>query len=196
MEAAEDRPPYVTFETRPVEDRAASLEEGGFKYKDVIFALIHPMGSKDRIERVAAEWIEQNEIHVRDGRMPAEWLKAFKFALAEYKEGREIAPDGTDIKMVSAFTPAQVKSMQDAGIRTVEDMAAANDSCLDMIGMGGRMLKQRAAAWLEAEKGQGKLAGKLEKLAGEVAALQAINTSKDDKIASLEAALEAAKQEA
>jgi hypothetical protein len=180
---------------RPVEDREKTLEEGGMKYKDVDFVIITPMGSKDRIERVASEWFEQNKIHVRDGRMPAEWERAFKHAYNEWKAGREVPLDGTELAMCSLFTPAQIKSMQEAGIRTVEDMAAANDSALDMIGMGGRALKQRAQSWLDAAEKQGKVAGKLEALQKQVEALSARAEKAENDRAVLEAQVKALEKE-
>lgn len=67
---AEARPPYVMFETRAVEDRAASLEKGHYVTRDVDYAIITPMGSKDRTERVIKEWFDQLQQQVAEGRFP------------------------------------------------------------------------------------------------------------------------------
>jgi len=193
MQAAEDRPPYVQFEMRPIEDREASLEEGGIKYKDIIFAIITPMGSKDRVERVATEWLQQNDIHVRDGRMPAEWQRAFRHAFEEFKAGREVPENGLAITNCPMFTPAQVKSCLDANLRTVEDLAAANESALVMIGLGGRALKQRAQAWLDSQGKEGKIAGELEKLRQEIQNLTSRAEKAETDNQALKSALEALK---
>jgi hypothetical protein len=51
--ADELKPPYVRFEVRSVEDRTASIESGHYVGKDVIFAIVTPAGTRDRIEREA-----------------------------------------------------------------------------------------------------------------------------------------------
>ena len=67
MQVAEARPPYVTFEAVAVEDRAASIEAGYYKTRDVDFAFITPQGSKDRIERNVKDWFEQLEQQCQQG---------------------------------------------------------------------------------------------------------------------------------
>ena len=127
---AEARPPYVTFELRAVEDREASIAAGHFVAKDVAYAIITPQGSKDRIERVAAEWFSQLEQQSREDRFPSEWLRAFKAAFKDWQEGHEPAVNGTDVRNWPAASPAQVKALLDVKVRTVEDLAAANEETI------------------------------------------------------------------
>ena len=154
---AEARPPYVTFEVRAVEDRAATIATGHYVAKDVHFVCITPQGSRDRIERIASEWFEHLESQVREGRLPDSWLSHFRAAYKAFCDGCEAPVSGTAVTNWTSASPAQIKQLISAGVRTVEDLAAANEESLRRIGMGGRALKQRAVDWLTAAAGTGKL---------------------------------------
>ena len=181
---AEERPPYVTFELRAVEDRAKSIESGAYAVKDVAFAIITPQGSKDCIERVAEDWFKQLEGQVSQGRFPRAWYDAFRGAFKSWQEGTEPVLNGTDVRNWPAVSPAQVKQLQELRIRTVEDLAGANEETIHRLGMGGRALKQKAQAWLDSAQNTGKQAEAF-------AALQAENTDLKARCESLEARLEA-----
>lgn len=176
---AESRPPYVTFELRAVEDRAASIANGAYAVKDVPFAIITPQGSKDCIERVADEWFAQMEEQTRQGRFPREWLTAFQGAFEAWKKGTEPVVNGTDIRNWPAASPAQVKTLQQLHIRTVEDLASANEETIHRLGMGGRGLKAKAQSWLDSARDTGKQAEA-------VAALQAENSDLRDRCETLD----------
>lgn len=183
IEVAANRPPYVVFELRPVEDREASISAGHFVAKDVAYAIITPQGSKDRIDRVAGEWFAQLEQQTREERFPREWLIAFKAAFKDWSEGREPSLSGTDVRNWPAASPAQVAALLNARIRTVEDIATANEEALSRLGMGGRALKAKAIEWLTAAAGPGKFAETL-------AALKAENSDLQERNASLERQLQ------
>ena len=144
----EARPPYVTFTTRTEEDREASIEQGRAVVKDVHFALITPHGSKDRVERKVSEWFTVLDEAVAQERMPATWVQAYKSAYQLWKEGKEVPLEGTSIRNWPLLTPAQVENLTSIKILTVEDLAAANEELMGRIGMGGRVLKDKAQAWL------------------------------------------------
>lgn len=156
MQAMEERPPYVQFELRAVEDRNASIKAGHYVARDVAFALVTPAGSKDRIERVVEEWFAQLDQQVKEERFPMAWLRAYKDAYKDWKEGNEPVLNGTDIKNWPVASPAQVKLLSDLKIRTVEDLAVCNEEAVHRLGMGGRALKQKAVEWLESAKSGGK----------------------------------------
>jgi len=184
MEAKEARPPYVTFETKGEEDRTASIERGFYVARDVDYALITPQGSKDRIERKVADWFPQLEQNVMENRMPREWLKAFREAYAAWKEGRELPLNGTPILTWSVAAPHQIKSLLDAHIRTVEDLAAANEETISRLGMGGRALKDKAVSWLTSAGTTGKVTEELAalKIAKEAAEAQVLALSKQVEV--------------
>ena len=182
--AAEDRPPYVTFEVRAEEDRNASIEAGHYVARDTDFAIITPIGSKDRIERPVAEWFAKLAGDVSEGRFKSEWLSAYRGIYKDWKEGNESPLSGTDIKNWPVVSPAQVKNLIELNVRTVEDLAVANEEVISNIGMGGRALKQKAADWLSSASTSGKTSE-------ELASLRASNEDLKSRNASLESQLKA-----
>jgi hypothetical protein len=190
MQAAEDRPPYVTFEQVAVEDRAASIEAGHYVAKNVDMAYITPMGSKDRIERVVSEWFENLEEQVKQQRFKTEWLSSYKAAYGAWKQGIELPPDGTPIKSWTMASPAQIKTLLAAHVRTVEDLAVANEETLGRLGMGGRALKAAAVAFLKQAEDVSKGAGRILALEQENASIKARNKELEDRFEKMEKQLE------
>lgn len=180
---AEARPPYVTFEVRAEEDRAKTIETGVYSVKNVDYAIITPQGSKDRIERLVAEWFPQLEQQVREDRFSSVWLDGFRNRYRIWKEGNEIPENGHPIVNWPAASPAQVKTLLAGGVRTIEDLAAANEEVLARLGMGARALKNRAVEWMAAAGGPGAKAE-------EVAALKQQNADLQLRVDSLTEQLE------
>lgn len=164
MEVEKARPPYVTFETRAIENRNASIEAGHYVTKDVNFVIITPQGSKDRIERIADEWFVKLTDDVRSGRFEQAWLTAYKEAYKAWKEGKEIPENGSAILNWPVLSPSQTQALIACNLRTIEDVATANEEAIAKIGMGGRALKQKAIDWLAAAKGLGKTTEELSSL--------------------------------
>lgn len=152
--------PYVRFEVRQVEDRAASMKNGRYTPKDVDFILLVPAGSggKEQIEAEYATWLEQRKVdsgrhEIRTGdhqtpmfasRFPDEWLQKIEAGYKAWKEGQEIPVEGTSILNWAVLSPSQRERLQQIKILTVEALAEAPDSAIEMFGMGGMTLRQRA----------------------------------------------------
>lgn len=187
IKPADERPAYVTFETRPVEDRAASLTSGRFVGKDVDFAIVTPPGSKDRYEYIVLEWFDRLADQVRQKRYNPQWLDAYQAAYKAYKAGREAPLQGTPLRDWPALSPSSYRTCVDLGILTVEDLAAINEEGLRRLGMGGRALKDRAIAWLQAAQGPGALAAQLQAMQAQLDALQERNTSLEAQLARAQA---------
>lgn len=180
---AEARPPYVTFEVRAEEDRAETIKTGVYSVKNVDYAIITPQGSKDRIERVVDEWFPHLEQQVREDRFNPVWLDGFKTRYRIWKEGNEIPENGHAIVNWPAASPAQVKTLLAGGVRTIEDLAAANEEVLARLGMGARALKNRAVEWMAASKNGGSHAEEIAALKQQNADLQLRIDSLIDQIA-------------
>jgi len=180
------KPPFVTFETRAVEDRNASIEAGHFVAKDVHFALITPAGSKDRIEKVATDWLKDLAEAVHQERFPAEWLDAYTRRYKSWMEARELPEDGSPIVNWPALSPAQVKMLLDLNIRTVEQLAEATEEALSHIGMGSRALKSKAQAWLDSSKGDGKVSAELDQLRQANEELKTRDTEREEQFAAMQ----------
>lgn len=161
---AEDRPPYVVFEVQAEEDRDASIAAGHYVAKDVVYAIVTPQGSKDRIPRQVDEWFANLTQQVKENRFPAQWLQHFQASYTAWKEGNEMPLHGTPIVAWPVLSPAQVKSLLAGHIKTVEDLAAANEEALSRAGLGSRALKQRAIDWLASARDTGKLSEEMASL--------------------------------
>jgi hypothetical protein len=143
----EARPPYVEFKQIAVEDRNASIEQGRRVTKNVNMAYVMQIGSKDQTEKVAEEWIAQLERKAIDGEYPEDWVRHFSTKFQDWLAGRETPENGYPIREWAVLSPADVENLLALKIRTVEDLAAANEELLQK-NLGLRTLKQKAQAWL------------------------------------------------
>jgi hypothetical protein len=160
----EARPPFVRFEVRAIEDRNATVDAGHYVGKDVIFAIVTPVGSRDTLEKVAEDWLAGIAEGVKQERIPQNWLHEYTRAFENFKEGRNDPLEGTPISSCAFVSPAQAKTLLDINCRTVEQLAEANEETVMRIGMGGRALKHKAIAWLESANETGKVAEELASL--------------------------------
>lgn len=194
MQVAEARPPFVTFEVKAEEDRAASIEAGYYKTKDVVYALVTPQGSKDRIEREVTSWFDSMRQSVQEGRFPREWLRGFEENYKAWQEGRELPLEGTPLLTWPVASPAQIKAVIDVGVRTVEDLAQANEETIMRIGMGGRALKEKAVSWLKAAASTGRTTEELSALRAELADAAARNKELEKQLKELSTQVAALKK--
>jgi len=152
-------PPYLRFERRGVEDREATILAGRLVLKDVDYVLINPAGSKDEIEDEVENWLDKSAKHTKAGRLPPNWLDAYRRLYEQWKVNQEIPEQGSSILNWPLLSPAQRHALLAINIRTLEQLAAVPDGSLEMLGMGGRELRERARNFLStAERGQEVLA--------------------------------------
>lgn len=169
------RPPNVSFEERSIEDRAATAAAGSAKFRSVDYVVLNQPGSKDSVEREAQPWLDA--LHQNKNFDPL-WVSRVKETYKLWKQGHEITPDGTHIRMWAAIDKAQADTLIAARLLTVEDLANASEDSLRRVGIGARDLKNRAKAWLEA-------AAKTGKTAEEITLLRAKTEMQDKEIAEL-----------
>lgn len=172
------RPPFIVFEQRAIEDRNASIAAGGLVMKDVDYVVIRQVGSRDTVEKEAAEWLNDIDRMVRANAYPADWAKHHRQAYEAFKEGREAPELGLSVREWPSVSKAQAENLIRVGVRTVEDVAVMNEQSMQRFGMGARELKAKAAAYLETRENN--------KAAEQLAALQVEIENKDTRIATLE----------
>ena len=182
-----ERPPYITFERRALEDRAESVKTGHYVSKDVDFVTITRPGSRDTIEKEALVWLAECRVHVKNQRMPASWLTAFQTAYEQWRTGETIPDSGTPIKGWPVLSPAAQKDLLHAGIRTVEDLATMPDQDLQLVCMGALTFKLKAKSWLDAAKDTGKLVEQLTSLTQNLSTLQSVIDKQAEEIKRLTA---------
>lgn len=158
MQIDAPRAPWVDFRTIAVEDRQASIDKGSYVAKDVDYAFITPAGSKDCVEKPVADWFQQLKEQVENSRFPEEWLRNYQHKYQQWKETGEIPVIGTAVKNWAVASPAQVEMLLKLHVRTVEQLAGANEEVIGRLGMGARSLVDKAKAYVEQqESGVGKL---------------------------------------
>lgn len=183
---APERPPYIEFEDRSVEDRNATIASGHLVMKSEHFVVVRAIGSRDSIEFPALAWLDQQDKQAQMGRLSPEWASMYRRKYDAWCNGLEGPVNGFPIRDWSSVNRAMAESLISIGVCSVEDLANANEETLARAGMGARTLQQKAKAFLESKNGGVN--------AEEVAALRAEVESKDERIKSLEqrlAALEA-----
>ena len=158
MQIDAPRAPWVDFRTIAEEDRQASIDKGSYVAKDVDYAFITPAGSKDCVEKPVADWFQQLKEQVENGRFPEEWLRNYQHKYQQWKETGEIPVVGTAVKNWAVASPAQIEMLLKLHVRTVEQLAGANEEVIGRLGMGARSLVDKAKAYVEQqESGVGKL---------------------------------------
>lgn len=154
--------PVVIFEMRAVEDRSKPATDGVTQMVDKAFAIVRAPGSKDSLEKLAIDWLDQLDIYAKSDRIPRNWPSEYREAFRLWSAGEEMPVVGTAIKSWPPLTPAQRKNILQAGILTVEDLALANDEIRTRVGMGSYDLQRMAQKWLAEAKDQGATAKALE----------------------------------
>jgi len=169
-------PPRLRFETISVEDREATIASGIFTPKNEIHVNVASPGTKDEPQFVWGSWIKQKEIDAQNGRIPYEFIDNFKRMYQLYNEGSDIPDNGIPVRTSLMFSPAEQHQILNANLRTIEELAQANEDAIRAMGMGGRLYKERAKNAL-AMADQNKGALEIEKY--QVALEQAIGELKD-----------------
>lgn len=158
----EERPPLIECFSDSIEDRAASIKEGHYVGKDVVFFKVTPVGGK-------LEVILEAEAHLKTLRRAGDkFLPMYEAAYAAYKDGAAPPVNGTALKDWPQISPAELKTLLSCNIRSIEDLATVPEEALNRIGMGARALQNKAIAWLNAAAGPGKAAEEIAALKAEM----------------------------
>lgn len=188
MQMREDRPPFVKFEWRAVENRQASQEAGHYVAKDIAYAIVTPAGSKDRYENQVDDWFRMLEFERKENRFPPDWLQYYRNLYNSWLADEAPVELGTALRNWPVLSPAQLRMCQEVHLRTIEDLAIANEETLSRLGMAGRTLKQKAQDWLESSKHAGKQTE-------EMTALRVMNERLMQEVQDLRARVEAIPKE-
>lgn len=156
----EERPPFIRFERRSIEDRNASISEGVARYRDVEFIILSQHGSTNTVEKEVESFFIDKQRDVRNGRIPQQWVDGWRRMHQEWKQGLEPVPDGTSVRLWPAISPAEADTLVAHRVLTVEDFAVLNDEGMRKLGMGWKRRQDQAKAFL-ASVDQNKAAEKL-----------------------------------
>lgn len=125
---------YPRFYLDPVQDEVASATQGRPIFRQV-----------ERVETIMPGNPHTRPVNNVTDEHRGRWPKEY----AAFREGIDISPDGTPIEEWPILNRAQVAELKYLGIKTVEHIANLSDHDLQRIGMGGRVLKDKALAFLD-----------------------------------------------
>jgi hypothetical protein len=145
----EERPCYIEFELQAEEDRNATIAQGMPVFRDVEIAHLTPPGNQGTLvlqKRITPQQLDEWRHGDRGRKRPVPYyIQAYE----AWKSGLDIPANGLDIKNWPGVTPAQLRTCQEAGVRTVEDLSTANADTIRKLGMGGLALIAKATVYLE-----------------------------------------------
>lgn len=167
----DDNKVFAQFYTRAVNDGVASKEAGRPISKNVPYVkIIQPGESRLSV-------YDQPATNEDVARFPRQW--------AAFQSGKQMEVSGTMLSVLFPADPAVVENLKALNFHTVEQLAEANDTAIQQIGMGGSQWRDKARQYIgAADKGKDfhALSKKVEELTNARAADQ-------QKIAAMEAAL-------
>lgn len=130
-----DKELNVKFERRSFPNGAHAIANGEppFIAKDIVFI---GRAAEMNLWRPAYEVTEEHKY-----RFPRQW--------AAFQAQQQQVPDGYPIGMLFPNEPERVETCRALHIHTIEQLAALSEQGIAKLGMGGRVLKERAEAYLE-----------------------------------------------
>lgn len=184
-----DMAPVIRFETRSKQDNTKSLEAGRPVFVDVDYLVISPPGTKDTFEAEATEWLGNKRRAAALGNYNLEWIDKFEAGYARWKSGQEMPETGWSLRMCPAFTPGEINAALAIDIKTVESLSQVPDTGLGMLGLNGRVIRDKARALMDNANDSAKVAVQMASMKADIATLTDSVIARDEKIAELEAAL-------
>lgn len=169
--------PHVVFFRDAEEDRDASIKAGHYVAKDVDMVKVTARGTKDNVIKKTADWFEGLSGLLAGNRISQAVFENYKEAYASFQKGEEIPEKGLAIRLWTGANPAQVKSLVAMNVFTVEQLAASNEQVIAGLGLHGRLLHQRAQAYLKQASDVGVPVMRMEKLEKENSELKDTVTS-------------------
>lgn len=127
------------------------------------------------------EWVKKGDAHgattqekvSRAQKTPVIW-DALRVHYEAWKRGQDVVTEGTPIDAVPFVTREMAAALARVHIRSVEDLAGAEDAALSRIAIPGlRSVQQKARAFLDAQQLQAGVAGELAALRAELEQLRA-----------------------
>lgn len=172
-------PCMLEFKQVDVEDRAESIKCGHYVGRTVDIVVITPSGGRDNVERPVLEWLESKK------RTGDKWHEHYRKCYDAWKGDQEQPIEGNSIKSWPMASPSEVATLKHAGIRTVEELAVANEATLGRVGMGSRALQAKAKTWLKTAADVGRATAQITSLEQKVADLEEKNEEQASELARL-----------
>lgn len=125
---------FPRFYLDQVEDQVASANSGRPIFRD-----------EERVEIIMPGNPHTRPVHRVTDEHKQRWPKQYE----AFKKGIELSPDGTPLEEWPRLKRSQVLELKGLGFTTVEQVAAMDDHAVQRIGIGGRQIRELAAAFLD-----------------------------------------------
>lgn len=157
-QAPQEKGVYAEFSMK-----AKKIAESGVNglpiYEDRIWIDITPAGGNQVVNR----WATEKDI------------ARFKQKYDAFIKGVEAPVNGLAVENWPSATPAEVKMLKQANVRTVEDLAMLSETGLKNVGFGARGLQSKAREFLASAAENGQVAVEMVQLKTEVESLKLRN---------------------
>lgn len=144
----------VVFKLHPSLDEAASTREKRAIYKEIELCEISFAANKQTVGGFPAHEVFGWSVDDVTGvRVPQTYAMKYNEQYLKFKNGEGQAANGTGLEKLPFLSPAKCLELKALKIFTAEALAGLDGNNLKMLGMGGRDLKNKAAAFLEDQAG-------------------------------------------
>lgn len=135
---------YVQFYMESVKDEEASEKEGRPIFADKEYIKIIPVGDKNTVRIRPVNLNQNGNVPPDNVRWPQQYA-AFK--------NQQIQPqEGTPLEQWPPLTKSQALTFKSANVHTVEQLANVSDGNLQNLGMGARVFRDQAIAYIQSAK--------------------------------------------
>ena len=156
---------FVRFFSKPELNGFKSREAGTPIYDNVDYVSIQQPGERDVAVRAATQ--------EHRFRFPRQW--------AAYQAGQEQRPEGTLVEILFPTNPGVVETLKFLKIFTVQQLAAASDTVIQNLGLGGSQWREMAKGFLDkADNGKD-----FQAILSRLTALETENSALKSKVAAL-----------
>jgi hypothetical protein len=165
------RPSKVTFERCPIENVNRSQEENRVVFDDVDYVTLHQQGSSNTTIHRVDEWWAKLQQQSRNSMIPVQWVDEYKEAYEMWQSGKDPIVQGTHLSEWPKISRSEAEMWNAVHVRTVEELAEANEQTMESFGMGGRKMRTDAREFLESLGSNEKLQEQLAKQQEQIDAL-------------------------
>ncbi len=166
------------FFLHPVKDEIATKKEGRPIFNDVEHVRIKLAANKQSVLVAPAHEVfaMEDDPAMPGEKVPMTYAMKYNAQYLAFKSGAAQSNSGTPLEMLSFLTPAKRLELKALNIHTAEALASLGGQGLKNLGMGGRDLVDKAAAYLDdaaAHAGEGQLVNIVAEQDAKIAALMA-----------------------
>jgi hypothetical protein len=157
------------FKIIPIHNVGKSKDQGRPIYDDVEVVEVRFAGDRQRVGVFPAHAFAGHRVNDEGYEEEITYAQKYSDQYRRFKDKHQQIAEGTPVDELAFLTAAKRSELKALNILTAEALAALDGRELQALGMGGRQLKDQAAAYLKAANGTAEVT----KLAADNVALQA-----------------------